>query len=429
MLEFKKHSIGTKHGAERAVLVCVKLGGDPDQWPVQESLQELVSLARTAGAIVVGTLYQQRHKPDTATFIGKGKVEEIKALRHEQAYDLVIFDNDLTPSQQRNLEEQLDVKVLDRTALILDIFATRARTSEGKLQVEMAQLTYLLPRLSTLWVQFSRLGAGIGTRGPGETQIESDRRLIRQRLSHLEARLETVRARRARQRVRRTGNDVPVASLVGYTNSGKSTLLNAVTQAEVLAEDKLFATLDPTTRRVKLPTGLEVVLSDTVGFIRHLPPALIAAFRATLEELLAADILLHVVDVSHPQCARQVAVVYETLADLGIEDKPTITVLNKIDQLEGLAPNPGDYPNPVFISAREGDGLDTLLETVAGTLDAQLSFDVQVRIPYHEGRLVSLFHQRGSIRREQHHPDGTEIEGTLPRKYWPVLRPYVIGSS
>ena len=370
MLEFKQHSIGTKRGAERAVLVCVKLGGDPNQWPVQESLQELASLARTAGAIVVGTLYQQRHKPDTATFIGKGKVEEIKALRHEQTYDLVIFDNDLTPSQQRNLEEQLDVKVLDRTALILDIFATRARTSEGKLQVEMAQLTYLLPRLSALWVEFSRLGAGIGTRGPGETQIESDRRLIRQRLSHLEARLETVRARRARQRERRTGNDVPVASLVGYTNSGKSTLLNAVTQAEVLAEDKLFATLDPTTRRVKLPTGLEVVLSDTVGFIRHLPPALIAAFRATLEELLAADILLHVVDVSHPQCARQVAVVYETLADLGIEDKPTITVLNKIDQLEGLAPNPGDYPNPVFISAREGDGLDTLLETVAGTLDA-----------------------------------------------------------
>lgn len=429
MLDFSQHSIGTERGAERAVLVCVKLGNDSEQWPVQESLQELASLARTAGAIVVDTCYQRRRKPDTATFIGKGKVEELKALRREQPYDLVIFDNDLTPSQQRNLEEQLDVKVLDRTALILDIFATRAQTTEGKLQVEMAQLTYLLPRLSTLWVEFSRLGAGIGTRGPGETQIEADRRLIRQRLSHLRSRLETVRARRARQRERRTVNDVPVASLVGYTNSGKSTLLNAMTQADVLAEDKLFATLDPTTRRVKLPTGLEVVFSDTVGFIRHLPPTLIAAFRATLEEIHAADLLLHVVDVSHPQCERQVATVYATLADLGIEGKPIITALNKIDQLEGLAPNPADYPNAVFISAREGDGLDTLLETVASTLNAQLSVDVQVRIPYQEGRLVSLFHQRGSIRREQHRPDGTVIEGTLPRKYWPALRPYVIGST
>ncbi len=425
MLDFTQHSIG----AERAALVCVALGNDADRWPVQESLRELASLARTAGARVVATRHQQRRKPDTTTFIGKGKVEELKSLQHEQPYDLVIFDNDLTPSQQRNLEEQLDVKVLDRTALILDIFATRAQTSEGKLQVEMAQLTYLLPRLSTLWVKFSRLGGGIGTRGPGETQIESDRRLIRQRLSHLRSRLDAVRARRSRQRARRTVNDMPVASLVGYTNSGKSTLLNAVSQAGVLAEDKLFATLDPTTRRVKLPTGLEVVLSDTVGFIRHLPPSLIAAFRATLEEIQAADLLLHVVDASHSQCERQVAAVYETLTDLGIEDKPIITVLNKIDQLEGLAPNLADYPNPVLVSAREEDGLDTLLDTVAQTLNAQLSVDVQVRIPYQEGRLVSLFHQRGSIRRERHGADGTVIEGTLPRKYWPVLRPYAIGSS
>lgn len=429
MLDFKQHGIGRQEESERAVLVCVVLGNGPEQWPLQDSLQELGSLARTAGAIVVDTRYQQRRKPDTATFIGKGKVEEIKALQHERPYDLVIFDNDLTPSQQRNLEEQLDVKVLDRTALILDIFATRAQTTEGKLQVEMAQLTYLLPRLSALWVKFSRLGGGIGTRGPGETQIEADRRLIRQRLSHLRSRLDAVRARRARQRARRTVNDIPVASLVGYTNSGKSTLLNAVTEAGVLAEDKLFATLDPTTRRVKLSSGLEVVFSDTVGFIRHLPPSLIAAFRATLEEILAADILLHVVDASHPQCERQVAAVYETLAELGIEDKPIITVLNKIDQLEGLAPNPGDYPNPVFVSAREGDGLDTLLETVGGTLNAQLSVDVHVRIPYREGRLVSLFHQRGSIRCEQHRADGTVIEGTLPRKYWPALRPYAIGPT
>lgn len=429
MLDFSQHSIGAERGAERAVLVCVPLGNDPEQWPVQESLQELASLARTAGAVVVDTRYQRRGKPDPATFFGKGKVEELKSLQREQAYDLVIFDNDLTPSQQRNLEEQLDVKVLDRTALILDIFATRAQTTEGKLQVEMAQLTYLLPRLSTLWVKFSRLGAGIGTRGPGETQIEADRRLIRQRLSHLRSQLETVRARRARQRARRTVNDIPVASLVGYTNSGKSTLLNALTDAGVPAEDKLFATLDPTTRRVKLPTGLEVVFSDTVGFIRHLPPTLIAAFRATLEEIHAADILLHVVDASHPQCERQVSAVYATLADLGIDDKPIITVLNKIDRLEGLAPNPTDYPNPVLISAREGDGLDSLLTAIDDTFHAQLSVDVHVRIPYREGRLVSLFHERGSIRREQHRADGTVIEGTLPRKYWPVLRPYAIGST
>lgn len=415
-------------GAERAVLVCVPLGNGPDQWPVQESLAELASLARTAGAIVVESLYQRRGKPDPATFIGKGKVEELRALRREQSYDLVIFDSDLTPSQQRNLEQQLDVKVLDRTALILDIFATRAQTTEGKLQVEMAQLTYLLPRLSTLWVEFSRLGGGIGTRGPGETQIEADRRLIRQRLAHLRARLETVRARRARQRARRTLNDVPVASLVGYTNSGKSTLLNAVTQAGVLAEDKLFATLDPTNRRVRLLSGLEVIFSDTVGFIRNLPPTLIAAFRATLEEIQAADLLLHVVDASHPQRERQTEAVYATLAELGVTDKPIITVLNKIDRLEGLAPSPADYPHPVFISARTGEGLDALLEKTADLLHAQLSIDVQVRIPYAEGRLVSLFHQRGSIRHEQHRPDGTVIEGTLPRKYWPAVRPYVIGS-
>lgn len=429
MLDFAQHGIDSRGGAERAVLVCVALSGAGEQWPVAESLAELASLARTAGALVVETRSQRRRKPDTATFIGKGKVAELQALRREQAYDLVIFDNDLTPSQQRNLEEQLDVKVLDRTALILDIFATRAQTTEGKLQVEMAQLTYLLPRLSTLWVKFSRLGGGIGTRGPGETQIEADRRLIRQRLAHLGERLDTVRARRARQRARRTGNDVPVISLVGYTNSGKSTLLNALTQAGVLAEDKLFATLDPTTRRVKLPNGLEAVFSDTVGFIRHLPPTLIAAFRATLEEIHAADVLLHVVDVSHPQCERQAAAVYATLADLGIDDKPIITALNKIDRLEGLAPNPADYPNPVLISARDGDGLDSLLATVARTLDAQLSVDVRVRIPYAEGRLVSLFHQRGRIRREQHAADGTVIEGTLPRKYWPALRPYAVGSS
>jgi len=374
----------------------------------------------------VGRIFQRLEKANTAYLMGKGKLEELKARRASEPYDLVVFDNELTPSQQRNLEQCLQVKVLDRSALILDIFATRARSKEGKLQVEMAQLMYLLPRLSNLWVEFSRLGGGIGTRGPGETQLEVDRRLIRSRINHLRAQLKEVQAHRELYRTRRMANGIPVVAIIGYTNSGKSTLLNALANAGVLAEDKLFATLDPTTRRVRLPNNLEVLFTDTVGFIRHLPESLVTAFRATLEEVEAADVLLHVVDVSHPNRDRQVRAVAQTLHDLHISEKPIVTALNKVDLLEGLAPNLSDYPHAVLISARDGYGLDTLLAKVAEVLAGQMEMDVRVRIPYEQGRLVDLFHQKGVIRKERHEAKGTLIEGTLPRKYWPLLRPYAV---
>ncbi|MCL6499609.1 MAG: GTPase HflX, partial [Firmicutes bacterium] len=353
---------------ERAVLVGLVVpgrGGYSDP----ESLEELRRLAETAGAEVVDVLTQERPRPDPATLIGRGKVAELRALVEREAADLVVFDEELTPAQQRNLEEELGVKVLDRTALVLDIFARRARTREGRLQVELAQMTYLLPRLVGKGVLLSRLGGGIGTRGPGETQLETDRRRVRRRIDELRASIEEVaRARRTQRRARQQA-EIPVVALVGYTNAGKSTLLNALSGAQVFVEDKLFATLDPTARRARLPDGRPVVLVDTVGFLRKLPTQLVAAFRATLEEVTEADALVHVLDVSHPAWERQRQAVEELLEELGADGKPTVLALNKTDRLPAdrvaeLVARTGGVP----ISALRRTGLEELLARVAQAL-------------------------------------------------------------
>ncbi len=326
----------TAEPIERAYLVAVELKGRSNsRWTSQSSLEELAQLALTAGANVVGRSVQRLQRPTPAYYVGRGKVQELASLRHRLGYGTIIFDDELSPSQQRNLEDALQIKVLDRTALILDIFAQHARTREGALQVELAQHEYLLPRLAGQWTHLERLEGAIGTRGPGETQLETDRRLIRRRIQRLKRQLEEVRQQRALYRRRRARQGVAVASLVGYTNAGKSTLMRALSGADVLVEDKLFATLDPVTRRISLPQGGAFLLTDTVGFIQKLPTQLVAAFRATLEELSEASLLLHVVDITHPDAAEQAQTVEDTLADLGLADKPSITVFNKADLICG----------------------------------------------------------------------------------------------
>jgi GTP-binding protein HflX len=372
----------TRPAPERAYLVAVEPKSGQG-WSTQSSLDELAQLADTAGARVVGRTLQRLDRPNSATYIGKGKVEEIVALRQELPYDVVVFDDELSPSQQRNLEEALKVKVIDRTALILDIFAGRARTREGRLQVELAQHEYLLPRLAGQWSHLERLGGGIGTRGPGESQLETDRRLIRNRIARLRDQIEEVRRHRQLYRRRRAKQGVNVVALVGYTNAGKSTLMNTLSNARVLAEDRLFATLDPVTRRVELPGGDYFLLTDTVGFIQKLPTQLVAAFRATLEELTDADLLLHVVDITHQNAADQAQTVEETLTELEVEDKPRLTALNKVDLLETADGEPmrsladleelrlelaRTRPDALLISGERGWGLDALLERIADAL-------------------------------------------------------------
>lgn len=330
-------------------------------------------MAVTAGAEVVGALVQRLQKPTPAYYLGKGKVRELADLMGEAGYDVVIFDDELSPTQQRNLEQALEVKVIDRTALILDIFAKRAQTHEGCLQVELAQHQYLLPRLAGQWSHLERLGGGIGTRGPGEAQLETDRRLIRQKLHRLQREIEEVRKHRALYRRQRALRDIPVVAIIGYTNAGKSTLLNSLSNAGVLVEDKLFATLDPTTRRLILPNRQEVLITDTVGFIQKLPTTVIAAFRATLEELAEAALLLHVVDITHHNAIEQSIAVEETLAELGLAQKPRITVLNKVDLFASSEEDISDFVSAmeasgqeaVLISAAKGWGLDRLLEKLS----------------------------------------------------------------
>ncbi|MCC6959547.1 MAG: GTPase HflX [Dehalococcoidia bacterium] len=374
--------------ADRAFLVAASL---PNALlPATESLNELGELAKTAGAVVVGSSVQKLEHPNVATYVGSGKVDEIIEERKRLDANVVIFDDELSPSQQRNLEKALGVKVIDRTALILDIFATRAQTREGRLQVELAQMQYLLPRLAGQWAHLERMEGAIGTRGPGETQIETDRRLINSRIAKLRRDLREVSQQRELYRRRRARNNVPVVALVGYTNAGKSTLMRALSGADVLAEDKLFATLDPVTRRLGLPSGEVVLLTDTVGFIQKLPTQLVAAFRATLEELSEADLLLHVVDISHPNAFEQTQTVESTLRDLGVDGKPVLLALNKVDRLrdeDGNVAEDFDHakaiilgagappPNVALISAAQRWGLDALRRRIEAALDGDLEED------------------------------------------------------
>ena len=431
--------IETEAPAERALLVGAQLKDQRDGWDIEDSLRELAQLARTAGLEVAGQTWQRLQRFHAATLIGSGKVEELIDLRHDLDCEVVIFDDELSPRQLRNLEESLgeDVKLLDRTSLILDIFAQHARTREGQLQVELAQYQYRLPRLTRAWTHLARQAGGggarggtggVGLRGPGETQLEVDRREISRRMAHIREELEQVRRHRALHRRQRKRMAVPVVAIVGYTNAGKSTLLNALSGADVLAEDKLFATLDPTTRRVVLPGGREVLFSDTVGFIQKLPTDLIASFRATLEEINEADLVLHVVDCTHPNARQQNEIVMETLAELGASDRPMLVALNKID----LLPDPvgaenclADPANGLPISAEQRVGLEALLERVEEVLSAGRVY-ISVLVPYDRGDLITLFHDQGTVNKTSHDGQGTMLEGYLPRRWLEQFRSYLI---
>ncbi|MFZ5854866.1 MAG: GTPase HflX [Chloroflexota bacterium] len=386
--------------AEKAFLIAVDTGDDPG-WTAEDSLAELASLATTAGAEVVGAEWQNRRHADPNWYIGKGKAEELVAAKNETGFDLLIADDELSPAQQKSLENLLKVKVIDRSRLILDIFAQHARTHEGRLQVELAQLEYQLPRLTRLWTHLSRTGGGIGTRGPGESQLETDRRIIRERIKRLRERVEQVRQQRATASRSRDRRLVPTVSIVGYTNAGKSSLLNALVGSEVVrAEDRLFATLDPTSRQVKLGEGQTVIVTDTVGFIHKLPHQLVDAFRATLEEVTRADVLLEVVDAADPHFPEHRVTVQTVLDELGAGDKPRVVAFNKADLLDRSARN-GETPAPiiagaVLVSARTGYGLEALKAEIAALL-ASLWVDVDVALPYTAGELLARVRERGTV--------------------------------
>ncbi len=389
--------------SERAVLVGVKLPGDSIE-AVEESMDELARLAETAGAVVVDSWLQKKERPDAATYLGKGKIQEVLHFCQQNEVDLLICDRELSPTQTRNLEEQTNIRVIDRSQLILDIFAMRAITREGKLQVELAQMNYLLPRLGGQGLILSRLGGGIGTRGPGETKLEMDRRKIRKRISDLSKELEDVK--RHRQLLRHgKGRHYPQVSIVGYTNAGKSTLLNKLTGAGVVAEDKLFATLDTTTRKVVLPNNQIVLLTDTVGFIKNLPHHLVAAFRATLEEVVEADVLLHIIDSSHPNVSQQRETVLSVLESLGAGSKPIITVYNKIDKLneENLAIL-GNEKGSVMISSYTGLGLDRLLDEIA-LYASKRRVRKSFALPFSGSFLLKILHERGRVFKEEYFAD------------------------
>jgi len=420
---------------ERAFLVGTEFRDSDALLSVEDSLEELARLADTAGIDVVGQAIQRFDKPNPATYIGAGKVEEVKLLIEELDAGAVIFDDELLPRNQRELEEAFgeDVKVIDRTALILDIFAQHAQTREGKLQVELAQLEYRLPRLTRMWTHLARQAGGraggatggVGLRGPGETQLETDRREIGRRISQIRDELEQVRAHRERHRSKRQQTELQVVAIVGYTNAGKSTLLNKLSGADVYAADQLFATLDPTTRRVIMPGGREVLFTDTVGFIQKLPTQIVAAFRATLEEIGEADMLLHVVDVTHPHFLAQMDAVEDTLAELEVVHLPMVIALNKADLLQdrGVLDDLELMAPAAVVSARTGRGLEELLTLIEATMVGLLQ-PIHIHLPYERGDLLSLFYERGQVDGEQHTASGVDLHGRIPGRLLPVFEPF-----
>ncbi len=397
-------------GRERAILVGVYEAGG-SRVLEEESLDELAELVSSAGARVVTAFLQERRRLDPATLVGRGKLEEVAAAAASWEADVVVFDRELSPAQLRNLEKALETKVVDRSELILDIFAQRARSREGKLQVELAQLEYLLPRLTGKGTALSRLGGGIGTRGPGETKLEVDRRTIRTRIARVRRELGRLEKRRALQRAKRKGVPIPTVSLVGYTNAGKSTLFNQLTEAGTPAGPRMFATLDPLVRRIDLPSGLQALVSDTVGFVRRLPHALVAAFHATLEEALEADLILHVIDASHPASSHLVEAVYGVLEEIGFGDTPVIEAYNKIDLLP-QAPRPDTSRPWLAVSALTGEGIDALREA----LEAQLTRSnrlVELCIPFERGDVVSELRERARVEAEEYAGDGIHLRVAL----------------
>ena len=410
--------INLEEEKERVILVGVSTKNDASQYVIEESLDELEELVQTAGAEVVGRITQNLERIHTATYVGKGKLEEIKCLAIELNATGIVCDDELTPAQLRNLEDELGMKIMDRTLVILDIFASRASTSEGKIQVELAQLRYQATRLVGLRNSLSRLGGGIGTRGPGEKKLEMDRRIIHQRIGQLKAELEQVKKHRELARQKREKSHTTVVAIVGYTNAGKSTLLNTLTKAEVLEEDKLFATLDPTTRTFELESGEHVLLTDTVGFIRKLPHHLIEAFRSTLEEAKYADIILHVVDASSPMMETHMHVVYETLRELGVEGKTMITLFNKVDKLEEI-PILRDFKSDyrLNISAKTGVGLHDLSNLLEEILRNQKVY-VDKTFGYHEAGKIQIIRTYGQVLEEEYTEDGIKVKGYVPAEMY-----------
>lgn len=418
----------TSQDRERAFLVGIELRSNNMLLSLEDSLAELSLLADTAGLDVVGMTTQRLEKPNPRTFIGTGKVEEVKALVEETEADIILFDDELSPRHLRELEKIFGdrIRIIDRTALILDIFAQHANTSEGALQVELAQYEYRLPRLTRAWTHLARQAGGgggraggvggVGLRGPGETQLEVDRRDIRRRISNLKGQLEKVRTHRQQYRTRRKRSRMPVIALVGYTNAGKSTLLNRLSNADIYVADQLFATLDPTTRRVELPGGHLALFTDTVGFIQKLPTTLVASFRATLEEIAEADLLIHVVDITHPNAQEQAKAVYQTLEEIEADHIPVLVALNKIDKLQDprkARQTLADFPHAVAISAITGEGITDLLKATSEQLFENY-IPVSVLLPYEEGNLISMFHEQGQVERIENGPGGVMIQGRLP---------------
>ncbi len=435
----KKQPEPTVRPRERAFLVGVEIKGQEALLSIQDSLDELALLADTAGLDVVGQAYQRLDHPNSQTYIGPGKVEEVRMLAEETLAEVILFDEELSPRHLRELEKIFGdkIRILDRTALILDIFAQHAATREGALQVELAQYEYRLPRLTRAWTHLARQAGGgggrsggvggVGLRGPGETQLEVDRRDIHRRISHLKAELERVRVHRQQHRSRRKQSRIPIIALVGYTNAGKSTLLNQLSEADVYVADQLFATLDPTTRRVQLPGGNLALFTDTVGFIQKLPTQLVAAFRATLEEISEADLLLHVIDVTHANAWAQSQAVLQVLEEISAGELPIITVLNKIDLLgdpEAARQALAEFPSSAAISALSGEGITEMLRIVNEYLYEKY-IPITVRLPHQEGGLIAAFHNQGQVERIEQNNQGVLLQGRLPGRLMAQFQPYI----